>query len=376
MTKMIKRDLLEIILSHTSRKEVVIIYGARQTGKSTLLDMLAQEIDLKILNCEDPIISDVLLTKNTAQIKSLFDRQVYIAFDEAQSIENIGAILKLLFDSKSVSQKLIATGSSSFELANKVGEPLTGRNTSFTLLPLSLNEINSQKPWLQILQNLHEYLIYGLYPGLAEYSPNDKRLKLISLSGDYLYKDILKHEQVKNPEILRKLLKAVALQIGNIISTNELSNLLGIAKQTVERYLNLLEKSFIIYSIGSYSSNLRNELKKSKKYYFLDLGIRNAVLNNFSKIEDRGDKGALWENFCINELMKMNNNKMKFPNYYFWRTYDGAEIDLLIEYDGQLKAYEFKWNSSKKAKIPLSFSKKYQVSELEVIQPDKLHLLK
>ena len=373
---MIKRDLLEIILSHTSRKEVVIIYGARQTGKSTLLDMLAQEIDLKILNCEDPIISDVLLTKNTAQIKSLFDRQVYIAFDEAQSIENIGAILKLLFDSKSVSQKLIATGSSSFELANKVGEPLTGRNTSFTLLPLSLNEINSQKPWLQILQNLHEYLIYGLYPGLAEYSPNDKRLKLISLSGDYLYKDILKHEQVKNPEILRKLLKAVALQIGNIISTNELSNLLGIAKQTVERYLNLLEKSFIIYSIGSYSSNLRNELKKSKKYYFLDLGIRNAVLNNFSKIEDRGDKGALWENFCINELMKMNNNKMKFPNYYFWRTYDGAEIDLLIEYDGQLKAYEFKWNSSKKAKIPLSFSKKYQVSELEVIQPDKLHLLK
>jgi predicted AAA+ superfamily ATPase len=327
---MYKRKISELFDLQLKRKDIILLFGARQTGKSTLLEILSQKHNsFKILNCEQSIISDTLREMNIPKIIALFDSHEIIAFDEAQTIPEIGKILKLLFDDKKIDTKFIATGSSSFELSNKTGEPLTGRNISFKLFPLSINEISEKKGWQFVLENLHELLIYGFYPGVIDLNTKEKRLKLLSLSNDYLFKDIFKFEQLRNPEVLRKLLKAIALQVGNLVSYQELASLIGVSKQTIERYLDLLEKSFIVFKLGSFSGNLRNELKKRHKYYFYDTGIRNAIINNFADVNDRVDIGAIWENFCVAEIIKTNSNKQIFSNFYFWRNYDVAEIDLV-----------------------------------------------
>ncbi|NQU51448.1 MAG: ATP-binding protein, partial [Bacteroidetes bacterium] len=275
---MYNRDVSKLIDNQLQTKEIILLFGARQTGKSTLLDILSRKHKhFKILNCEQSIVSDTLREMNIPKITALFDNNEIIAFDEAQTIPEIGKILKLLFDVKELKTKLIATGSSSFELSNKTGEPLTGRNISFRLFPLSIHEISDKKGWQFVLENLNLLIIFGSYPGVVNLTANEKRLKLLSLSNDYLFKDIFKFEQLRNPDILRKLLKAIALQVGNLVSYQELASLLGVSKQTIERYLDLLEKSFIIFRLGSYSGNLRNELKKRHKYYFYDTGIRNAI---------------------------------------------------------------------------------------------------
>ena len=305
----------------------------------------------------------------------MFGDKNIIALDEAQEIPEIGKILKLLYDDQRVKVKLLATGSSSFELADKTGEPLTGRNIKFRLHPLSLNEIKMKKGWMEVLESLNDLLVFGSYPGIIDLSSEEKRRKLLSISSDYLFKDIYKFERLRNPEVLRKLLKALALQLGNPVSISELANLIRVSAITVERYLDLLEKSFVVFKLGSFSGNLRNELKKSRKYYFYDNGIRNAVLNNFSYVEDRTDIGALWENFCIMERIKYCENNEIFPNFYFWRTYDDAEIDLIEEKDGQIIAYEFKWNPRKKAKLPISFAAKYNVVDYHVINRGNIHAL-
>jgi uncharacterized protein len=359
-----------------SKREVIILYGARQTGKSTLLDILADEnLSIKILNCENPVVADILTERNLSKITALFDAYRIIALDEAQVIPEIGSILKLIYDDRQTDVQLIVTGSSSFELSNSTGEPLTGRNIAFRLYPLSLGEIKLSKGWLATLEKLDELLIYGSYPGIIDLPENEKRQKLLSLSSDYLFKDIFKFESLKNPDLLRKLLKALALQTANLVSVNELSQLIGVSNITVGRYLDLLEKTFVIFSLGSYSSNLRNELKKSRKYYFYDNGIRNAVLNNFAKPNDRSDIGALWENFCISERIKSLEYKQDYVNTYFWRTYDGAEIDLVEEKDGVFNTWEFKWNANKTAKLPEGFSTKYNTRQFTVINPGNIHLL-
>ena len=374
---MYKRKVSELFEIQLKRKEVVLLFGARQTGKSTLLEIISKEYSsFKVLNCEQTVISDTLREMNIPKIISLFDNKEIIAFDEAQTIPEIGKVLKLLFDDKNINTKFIATGSSSFELSNKTGEPLTGRNISFKLFPLSINEISDKRGWQFVLENLHELLVYGSYPGVIDLSTKEKRIKLLSLSNDYLFKDIFKFEQLRNPDILRKLLKAIALQVGTLVSYQELASLIGVSKQTIERYLDLLEKSFIIFRLGSFSGNLRNELKKRHKYYFFDTGIRNAVINNFADVNDRVDTGAIWENFCISEIIKANNNNRRFSNFYFWRTYDGAEIDLVEEVDGKITAYEFKWGVGRKAKLPTSFANKYNVVEYKVLNPGNLYLLK
>lgn len=374
---MYSRDIEKIVESWIASPEIIVLFGARQVGKSTLLEiLLSKQDEMIILNCENPVISDVLQSRDVNRILALFDGKRIVALDEAQEIPEIGKILKLLYDDKRITQKLIATGSSSFELANKTGEPLTGRNIKFKLFPLSINEIALKKGWINILESLNDLLVYGSYPGIVDLLPSEKKMKLLTMSGDYLFKDIYKFEQLRNPEILRKLLKALALQLGNLVSIPELANLTGVSALTVERYLDLLEKSFVIFRLGSFSSNLRNELKKSRKYYFYDNGIRNAVLNNFVPIDERTDIGALWENFCISEYLKLNENKGIFSNYYFWRTYDGAEIDLVEERDGKLFTFEFKWNPNKTATIPESFMSGYQVSELKVINRDQLAFFK
>ena len=374
---MYNRDIVKSIENQLKRPEVILIFGARRTGKSTLLDMLADKYsNMIILNCEQPEIYDALNEMNIPRIKALFDNNEIVAFDEAQTIPEIGKILKLLYDDKSKIAQIIATGSSSFELSNKTGEPLTGRNISFNLFPLSLNEISAKKGWQFFLENLNEILVFGSYPGVIDLSTKEKRLKLLSLTNDYLFKDIFKFEQLKNPEILRKLLKAIALQVGNLVSFQELASLLGVSKQTITRYLDLLEKSFIIFRLGSFSGNLRNELRKSHKFYFYDTGIRNAIINNFAGMNERMDAGAIWENYCVAEIIKANNYKQLFSNFYFWRTYDGAEVDLVEEIDGKITAYEFKWNPGRKAKLPASFAAKYNVGGFHVITPGSVYLLK
>ncbi len=371
------RDILKEIGQQLKRPEIILLFGARQTGKSTLLELLSKEHgDLKILDCEQPVVYDALHDINIPKIKALFDEKESVAFDEAQTIPEIGKILKLLYDDKKSKIRLIATGSSSFELSNKTGEPLTGRNISFKLFPLSIHEISAQKGWQYFLENLEEFLLYGTYPGVVDLNAKEKREKLLSLSNDYLFKDIFKFEQLRNPDVLRKLLKAIALQVGNLVSYQELATLTGISKQTVVRYLNLLEKSFIIFRLGSFSGNLRNELRKRQKYFFYDTGIRNAIINNFAGMADRSDAGAIWENFCVSEIIKADSNKRLFSNFYFWRTYDGAEIDLVEERDGKIIAWEFKWNPGRKPKIPVTFTDKYNVIDYRIISPGNLYLLK
>ena len=374
---MYDRELVNTIENQLKRPEISLLFGARRTGKSTLLKLLADKFGkMKILNCESPDVYDALNEINIPKIKALFDDNKIIAFDEAQTIPEIGKILKLLFDENENNIQFIATGSSSFELSNKTGEPLTGRNISFNLFPLSIKEISKKKGWQFFVENLNEFLVFGSYPGVVDLSAQEKRLKLLSLTNDYLFKDIFKFEQLKNPEILRKLLKAIALQVGNLVSFQELASLLGVSKQTIARYLDLLEKSFIIFRLGSFSGNLRNELRKRHKYYFYDTGIRNAVLNNFAGMNERADAGAIWENYCVAEIIKANNYKQLFSNFYFWRTYDGAEIDLVEEIDGRITTYEFKWNLGRKAKLPASFANKYNVTNFHVINPGSIYLLK
>lgn len=371
---MYPRHIINLIERQLNNPEIIILFGARRTGKSTLLFMLKEKYpEMEIFSCDNPVVYDILQTKNIENIKNLFHTGKIIAFDEAQTVPDIGLILKLLYDSRKTDIKFIATGSSSFDLSNKTGEPLTGRNISFNVYPLSISEIKEKNGWLTVMEKLNDYIVYGTYPGLIDLNSKEKTKRLLQLSGDYLFKDILKFERLKNPDLLRRLLKALALQTGSQVSVQELSQLLTVSAVTVERYLDLLEKSFIIFKLSAFSSNLRNELKKSRKYYFFDNGIRNALINNFSPPYNRPDAGALWENFCIVEYMKKVEYQQRFSNLYFWRTYDGAEIDLIEERNGIFYTYEFKWGRKKrKTKLPASFANKYQVESFKTITPENI----
>ena len=364
---MYQREIQNIIDEELSEKEILIIYGARQIGKTTLIKKLLESRKSIVLNCESPSISEIIESRNISRIKELIGENDFVAFDEAQKVPLIGETLKLLYDDESVKYKIIVTGSSSLELAGKITEPLTGRNRKLILYPISLREIKNKEGWIWVEENLENLLIYGQYPGILTAREGRKQILLEELTSDYLYRDILSIEQLKNPSLLRKLLKALALQIGNQVSSNELAGLLGVSSRTIEKYLDLLEKCFVIYSLGTYSSNLRNEIKKGRKYYFVDLGIRNAVINNFNTLVQRQDIGQLWENFCINERIKHNSYNNIRVNYYFWRTYDGAELDLIEESGGKLLLSEFKWNENRKAKVPLSFIQKYGENDFTVI---------
>ena len=371
---MYDRDLHKHITNWLKEDEILIIFGARQVGKTTLLNqLLAENKEALILNCERPAVNEILESKDPERIKALFGNHHIIALDEAQTILNIGKILKLIYDDHSMNFKLIATGSSSFDLANKITEPLTGRNIKFRLFPLTLNELNKGNGWLWIQENLENLMIFGSYPGIVNLSADKKKTKLEEISSDYLFKDILMHERIKSPKLLQTLLKSLALQIGKPVSIKELSDHLEIAFQTVERYLDLLEKTFVIFSLMPFSRNIRNEMKKNKKYYFYDCGIRNALLHNFSALDSRLDTGSLWENFIIAEKIKFDKTMGRNAQFYFWRTYDRAEIDLVEDLNGKINAFECKWNPRKQAKIPAAFAEKYEVESFKVINRESLH---
>ncbi len=373
---MIQRNLQPVLQNWMKEKEVIILYGPRQSGKTTLLGMLLDDNpDALVLNCERPDLAEILEAKDLARIRLIFGDKKIVAIDEAQKIRDIGLLLKIIFDDKAFTQKIIATGSSSFELTDKVSEPLTGRNVKFLLLPLSLNELSLSNGWLRTMENLESLLVFGNYPGLINDPLDIRTKKLFELTSDYLFRDILIHENIRNSALLRKLLKALALQVGSQVSLNELAGLLGVSSPTIEKYLDLLEKSFIIFTLPSFSRNLRNEIRKSKKYYFYDLGIRNALITNFSGLDSRTDAGAIWENFCILERLKHNLIHQPYARIYFWRTYDGAEIDLVEENDGQISLFKFKWTRRHKAGFPVSFEEKYPVKSKKIITRENIHEL-
>lgn len=367
----IKRTIQKNIENSLFKQKIIIIYGARQVGKTTLVKQIQAKYPQNsiCLNCDEPDIREALTNKTSTEIKLFLGNNKLVIIDEAQRVENIGLTLKLIIDTHPEIQ-VIATGSSSFDLSNKIIEPLTGRKIEFFLMPISLAELAQKYSPMEIKRILSTRLIFGQYPGLIFNSPGEAQAKLQEITRSYLFKDVLAYEKIRNSSAVEKLLKALALQIGNEVSYNELSSLVGVNKKTIENYIKILEQAFIIFILPPFSRNLRNELKKMRKIYFYDVGIRNALINNFNKSDLRNDLGALWENFLISERMKFNNNSGQEKNTYFWRTTAGQEIDYLEEAAGRLSAYEFKWQKEKAKQQPKVFKAAYPQSEFLIINQD------
>lgn len=362
----IQRTIYDKIISSLFKNKAIIIYGARQVGKTTLINKIKENSICKTiyLNCDEIDVRQVLTNKTSTELKNFIGNNKLVIIDEAQRVQNIGLTLKLLVDNFKDIQ-IIATGSSSFELSNKISESLTGRKIEFHLYPFSIQEISSKISNIEIQRSLNDFLVFGMYPDIIVNKEN-RRNSLMELSTSYSYKDILQFDKIRNSTILEKLLQLLALQIGSEVSYNELANSLGIDKNTVARYVDILEKAFIIFTIKPFSRNLRNELKKLRKVYFWDVGIRNSLINNFNNIYLRTDVGGLFENFVIVEKIKYNANNLIYPNYYFWRTKEQKEIDFLEEIDGKILAYEIKINKDK-IKEPKVFKDTYINSSFNII---------
>lgn len=367
---MISREICGDILSQIHRGKIISILGPRQVGKTTLMEQISGKTGGKILhlNCDDE--DDVLSIqgRSTTELKHLLSPYQLVIIDEIQRVENVGLIIKKMGDLK-LDTKILVTGSSSLGLRDKTNEPATGRLLEYNLFPFSISEMVANTSLREEKRLLESRLIYGLYPEIVNY-PADAKRTLISLTNSYLYKDLLSYEGIRKPDVLKKLVRALALQLGSEVSYNELAQLLGIDSATVENYINLLEKCFVVFRLDSFSRNLRNELKKGKKIYFYDNGIRNAIISNFAPVELRTDIGALWENLMVSERLKRNSYRQDFAIPYFWRTTEQQEIDYVEDLDGCLSAYEFKWNPKAKAKFPAKFSSAYPESTFKVITPD------
>jgi len=364
---MIKRQLQQTILQQLFKGKVILLFGARRVGKTTLVKQIEKQVDSsRYINCELLQNKTALETTNTELLKAFIGDHRLVILDEAQAIKNIGKVLKVLIDTFPELQ-IIATGSSSFELSQQTGEPLTGRSRQYCLYPFSYKELVQHEDIVTVNARLENILRFGLYPDVYNKTENDAAEELQNIASNYLYKDILQFESIRRPDLLFKLLKALAYQIGSEVSFNELSNLLGENLNTIKRYIELLEKTFIIFRLNSFSRNLRKEIAKGQKIYFHDLGIRNSIIQNHSEIFLRNDRGALWENFFISERLKYNEYNRNFAHTYFWRTYDRQEIDYIEDLSGKLSLYECKFSGHKIAKLPLAFKGNYHASELQII---------
>jgi len=367
---MIKRAIEDNVRNEiVSGKKAVILLGARQVGKTTLLRKLFVDDNNVLWLNGDASNTRILLTNQSVeQLRVIIGRHNIIVIDEAQRIPDIGIVLKLIIDN--IPQvKVIATGSSSLDLANRTTEPLTGRKRQFTLYPLSFSEMVENHGMISEVNFTSHRLIYGYYPDIVN-SPGEERRLLQELSDSYLYKDILVFDKIKKSEQLTRLLRALAFQIGSQVSYMELGQICGLDNKTVDRYITILEQAFVIFRLGSYSRNLRNELKASRKIYFIDNGIRNALIADFRPVELRDDVGKLWENFLVSERLKRNKYAESYANPWFWRTQAQQEIDYIEEQDGYLSAYEFKWNPSAKTKQPKAFQAVYPNSSFNVVHRD------
>ena len=368
---MIERTLYKTIENKLFDGKVIVLVGARQVGKTTLLKQLfRQKEGVLWLNGDELQVQNLFSNASADRLLSEFGDNKIVILDEAQRIENIGLRLKLIADSDSDIQ-VIATGSSAFELANKVNEPLTGRKWEYQLFPLSFGEMVAHHGKLKEMRMLPRRLVYGYYPEVVMNDGNEVEI-LKLLTDAYLYKDILSWESIKHPDKLQTLLRALAYQVGSQVSYNELSQMSSMDSKTVERYITLLEQCYIIFRLPSFSRNLRHELKASRKIYFYDNGIRNALIADYRAPEVRQDIGALWENFFIAERMKSNEYYHRWVNRYFWRTKQQQEIDYLEESGGKLHAYEMKWNPRAKASITKTFTEAYPNTEFQVITPENI----
>jgi len=366
---MILRDVLKLLIKDLNKRKALIIMGSQQVGKTTLLQTLSKDLENVLWLTGDELDTQKMFESPTiTRLKAEFAGVKYLIVDEAQRLPNVGLGLKLITDHLQHIQ-LLVTGSSAFELSNQLNESLMGRTFEYQLYPVSFSEMANYHTFRIEKQLLNYRLIYGYYPDVVMH-PEDAKKILQNLVQNFLYKDMLLIEGVKKPDKIVKLLQALAFQIGNLVSYNELSRLTGINIATVEKYITMLEQSFVLFRLNSFSRNLRNELSKSRKIYFYDTGIRNALIGNFSAIETRTDTGALWENFLIAERLKMLNNSERWAQRFFWRTTEQQEVDYVEDEDGMLRAFEFKWNKASRAKICKTFSKAYPTAEVSVITPE------
>lgn len=357
---MIPRTIQSKIENKLFQGRIIVIYGTRRVGKTTLgKAILENHSETLYLNCDEPDIREALTRKTSTELLRFVGKKKVVLIDEAQRVPDIGITLKLLVDT-APDMQIIATGSSSFDLANRISESLTGRKYEFFLFPFSLEEIEASSSALETKRMIDDLLIHGSYP-MIHIDTRERVARLKELIGGYLFHDILTYETLRRPELLERILKALALQIGSEVSYTEIANLVGTDKNTVSRYIELLEKTFVIFRLPSFARNVRNELKKAQKIYFVDLGIRNAILGNFTPIDARTDMGAIFENFCVLERRKYLFDHELNASMHFWRTQTQQEIDYVEERDGTLHAFEFKYRNAK-AKAPKIFLETYRDS--------------
>jgi hypothetical protein len=367
---MIKRGLETVITKKLKDNKAIILLGPRQAGKSTLLQLMQPQLKQPVAwwNGDETDIRSLLEKPGSTQLKLLIGNNKTVVIDEAQRIENIGICIKLITDNiKEV--KVIATGSSAFELANKINEPLTGRKWEYHLYPVSFGEMAEHTSLLEEKRLLHHRLLYGYYPEIVT-SPGNEQALLKQLANSYLYKDILTWERIQKPDKLEKLVQALAFQTAQLISYNELGQLCGLNAETVEKYIHLLEKAFIVFRLPAFSRNLRNELKKSYKIYFYDTGLRNAVINQFNPVTLRNDTGQLWENWFISERMKFLNNTQQHVSRFFWRTLAQQEVDYIEDTNGTITAFECKWNPKAKGSLSRAFINAYPKATAHLVTPE------
>ena len=364
---MITRTITQNLVADCDNKKAIVVIGPRQVGKTTLIQKIVEGKTTLFLNGDDPQTRLQLATANFQFLLQLVMDYETIVIDEAQRIENIGLTIKMLVDAK-LNKQFILTGSSSLDLGNQINEPLTGRKWEHQLFPLSWSEVKNHYLFPNAYSRLEEFLIYGMYPEVV--TNTDKKKLLLQLSGSYLYQDILELVNIKKPDLLMKLLNALALQLGSEVSYNELAKILGVDRMTVINYIDLLEKVYVIFRLHPFSTNQRNEITAKPKIYFYDNGIRNAIIGQFNPLQSRQDVGALFENFFISEKMKQLNYKGFYGKTHYWRNTQQAEIDFIEINEGEISAYEIKYNPNKKVNFTKSFTEKYHPKETLVINKD------
>lgn len=365
----ISRILLQSIKERMFQGKAILILGPRQVGKSTLCDSLLKDMGTSwvYLNGDEGDVREELTDTTSTRLRNIIGENKVLFIDEAQRIPGIGLTLKIVVDQLKDVQ-VIATGSSAFDLTNLSNEPLTGRKFEFFLFPLSFGEMVKQHGLLEEKRLVEQRMIYGYYPDIVTHTGQEKEL-LKLLAGSYLYKDLLMVEQIKKPVLLEKLLKALALQVGSEVNYHELGQLVSADKNTVEKYIDLLEKAYVVFRVAAYNRNVRTELKKGKKIYFYDCGIRNAILGNFNPLNTRTDVGALWENYFLVERMKFLAYRGVDSKFYFWRTTAQQEIDFIEESEGNIQAMECKWNAKSSVRFPKTFINAYPDAKLQVANP-------
>ncbi len=363
---MIPRKLFEILKNRVSGNKAIVLLGPRQTGKTTLIKEILSDPDRYLfLDGDDPLVQEELSDVNTEKLKQIIGSYKTVFIDEAQRISNVGMTLKLITD-QLPGVSLFVSGSSAFEINQKINEPLTGRKWEYHLFPISWTEFQGHVGFIVARQQLEQRLIFGMYPEVIMSQGQEKDV-LMQLTSSYLYKDVLSLAGIRKPEVIVRLLKALAFQVGNEVSYNELANLVQVDKNTIGNYIDILEKAFVIFRLQPFSRNLRNEISTTRKIYFYDNGVRNSLISNYAPLDLRQDKGALWENFMVSERIKSNHYNHHYVNSYFWRTRQKQEIDYIEDIDGQLTAFEFKYSENKKVRFPVTFGKTYQDAKFQII---------